>query len=121
MHRTLSRVVAVLAVASLASGCALAFRDPSVSDLRLNPGRYHDRSVNIDGIVTTSWGLPLVPFRFYRIDDGTGELTVLSQSARMPTRGARVRVRGKVNELAVLGGQPLGLHLREERLDIRRR
>jgi hypothetical protein len=76
--------------------------------------------VNIDGVVTTSWGVPLVPFRFYRVNDGTGELTVISNSPRMPTNGSRVRVKGKVNDVAVLGGQSLGLHLREEDLSIRR-
>jgi hypothetical protein len=29
-------------------------------------------------------------------------------------------VKGKVNEVAVFGDQALGLHLREEKLDIRR-
>jgi hypothetical protein len=55
------------------------------------------------------------------VDDGTGEVTVISQGVRTPTRGARVHVKGRVNELAVFGGQSIGLHLREEDLDIRRR
>jgi hypothetical protein len=55
------------------------------------------------------------------VSDGTGEVTVLSSGYRTPTRGARVRVKGTVNEVAVVGGRPLGLHLREEKLDIRRR
>ncbi len=115
------RLFAIAAlVAALSSGCALAFRNASVAELNQHPGRYHDRTVNIDGVVTSSWGLPLVPFRFYKVDDGTGEISVLSQSSRMPARGERVRVKGKVNEVAVLGGRPLGLHLREEKLSVRR-
>jgi hypothetical protein len=109
---------AALAIA-LGSGC-ISLGSASIADISQHPGRYHDRSVNIDGVVTSSWGLPLVPFRFYRVDDGTGEVTVLSQSSRMPARGERVKVRGKVNEVAVLGGRPLGLHLREEKLSVRR-
>jgi hypothetical protein len=107
-------------VLTLTSGCALSLRNASVAELNRNPGRYHDRTVNIDGVVTSSWGLPLVPFRFYKVDDGTGEISVLSQSSRMPARGERVRVKGRVNEVAVLGGRPLGLHLREEKLSVRR-
>jgi hypothetical protein len=61
-----------------------------------------------------------VPFRFYRVDDGTGEMTVMSQSSRMPTRGAHVRVKGRVNEMAVFGGDAIGLHLREESLRVQR-
>lgn len=113
------RLVSVLALTALVSACAL--RAPNIADLKLNPGRYQDRSVRIDGIVTSSWGLPLVPFRMYRVDDGTGEVTVISQGMRTPTRGARVHVRGRVNEVAVFGGQSIGLHIREEHLDFRRR
>ena len=113
------RLVSVLALTGLVSACAL--RAPSIADLKHNPGRYQDRSVRIDGIVTSSWGLPLVPFRMYKVDDGTGEVTVISQGMRTPTRGARVHVRGRVNEVAVFGGQSIGFHLREEDLDFRRR
>jgi hypothetical protein len=120
MVTRLPRFALIAALALFASACGLGLRNPNVSELKNNPGRYQDRSVNIDGVVTSSWGVPLVPFRLYKVDDGTGEVTVLSNNSRTPTRGARVRVKGKVNEVAVFGGQALGLHLREERLDIRR-
>ena len=120
MVTTLPHFALIAALALFVSACGLGLRNPNISELKNNPGRYQDRSVNIDGVVTSSWGVPLVPFRLYKVDDGTGEVTVLSNNSRTPTRGARVRVKGKVNEVAVFGGQALGLHLREERLDIRR-
>lgn len=115
-----ARFVAFLALALVVSGCALT-RTPSIAELKYNPGRYHDKSVAISGVVTTSWGVPLVPFRMYKVDDGTGEVTVLSQSGRVPSRGSRVRVKGRVNEVATFGGQSLGLHIRETDLDFRGR
>ena len=111
-------VAAVIVLGGLTSACAL--RAPDIADLKMNPGRYQNRSVRIDGIVTSSWGVPLVPFRWYKVDDGTGDVTVVSQGRFTPTRGARVRVRGRVEEVAVFGGQAVGLHLREEHLDVRR-
>ena len=116
----LSRFVAMVVFAVVASGCAVALRSPSISELQRHPGRYQDHTVSVSGVVTTSWGLPLVPFRLYKVDDGTGEVAVLSQGTRTPARGERVRVRGRVNEVAVFGGQALGLHLREESLYVRR-
>jgi hypothetical protein len=98
----------------------VSLRNPNISDLRQHPGRYQDRTVSINGVVTSSWGLPLVPFRFYKVDDGTGEVTVLSESSRMPAKGEHVRVKGRVQEVAVLGGRPLGLHLRERDLYVKR-
>lgn len=104
-----------------ASGCALAVRHPSVAELQYNPGRYYDRTVSVEGVVTSSWGIPLVPLQMYKVDDGTGELTVLSQHGRTPARGARVRVRGKVEQVAVVGGRSIGLHLREDAIHFERR
>ncbi|MGE4056178.1 MAG: hypothetical protein AB7F99_15385 [Vicinamibacterales bacterium] len=114
-----ARMAAIGLVAIVASGCAL--RRPDIFELQREPWRYQDRTVQIDGVVTSSWGVPLVPMRFYRVSDGTGELTVISQGRRSPARGARVRVKGKVEEIAMFGGSSFGLHLREEDLDVRRR
>jgi hypothetical protein len=121
MQKYIGRVAALAAVVATLSGCALAVRRTQVADLKYNPGRYHDKTVAVDGVVTSSWGLPLVPYKFYKVDDGTGEVTVLSQSGRTPTRGARVRVRGRVTEVATFGGQSVGLHLRESDLDFKGR
>jgi hypothetical protein len=103
------------------SGCALVARRATVQELKYNPGRYHDRTVAIDGVVTSSWGVPLVPFKLYKVDDGTGELTVVARGGRTPTRGARVRVTGRVSEVATFGGNAIGLHLEERDLDFHRR
>jgi hypothetical protein len=121
MAHTFSRSALVLAVLAMTSACAFGLRNPHIGDLRSNPGRYQNRTVYVDGTVTSSWGFPLAPFRLYKVDDGTGEVTVISQGTRTPTRGAHVRVKGKVNEVAVFGGQALGLHLKEEHLSVRRR
>ena len=120
MRNWLIRFVAVAAVATTLSGCALSLRNPDIADLRRHPGRYQDRTVSVSGVVTSSWGLPFVPYRYYKVDDGTGEVTVLSQGSRMPASGERVRVKGRVQDVAIVGGRPLGLHIREESLYVRR-
>jgi hypothetical protein len=116
----LLRCVAAIALTLVVSGCALAVRHPTVAELKYNPGRYYDRTVSVQGVVTSSWGVPLVPFQFYKVDDGTGEVTVIANDGRTPVRGARVRVRGRVEQLAMIGGRSLGLHIREDRLHVER-
>ena len=107
-----------LALALLCSGCALSLRNPDIADLKTHPAKYHDKSVSVSGRVTSSWGLPLVPFRFYKVDDGTGEVTILSTGARTPVTGEKVRVKGRVEDVAIVGGRPLGLHIREQDLHV---
>jgi len=111
-------VAVVFAIGVAASACAA--RSANVAEVKFNPGRYVDRTITIEGVVTESWGLPLVPYKLYKVDDGTGEITVVSKDDRVPSKGARVRVKGKVKDIATLGGRSLGLHLEQKDLDFRR-
>jgi hypothetical protein len=104
---------------ALLAGCALSSH-PRIADIKYNPGRYQNRTVTVDGVVTSSWGVPLVPFRLYKIDDGSGEVTVVAQNGRAPSKGSRVSVRGRVNEFATFGGQSVGLHLEQEHIKFKR-
>ncbi len=119
MRRRLFRIVLALSAAIALSGCAMSLRHPNIAQVRANPGRYQNQTISIDGVVTDAWGLPLLPYKMYKVDDGSGEITVLSQGLRMPTRGARVRVKGTVNELGVFGGQSIGMHLKEKDLYVK--
>ena len=97
-----------LAGAGILSGCS-------------DPAAVVRGTVTVDGTVTGAWGVPLVPFKMYKVDDGTGEITVLSRGGnRTPVRGSHVKVKGVVRDVAVFNGMPLGLHLEERDLDIRR-
>ena len=116
---SLARLVAPLGLALMFAGCAL--HNPSVAEIKYNPGRYQDRTVAVTGVVTSSWGVPLVPFKMYKIDDGTGEMTVVANNGRTPTKGSRVRVKGRVSDVAMFGGQSVGLHLEQKDIDFKRR
>jgi len=108
--------VAMLLGALAIAGCAP--RSASIADLKYTPGRYYNRTVSVEGVVSSAWGVPLVPVRVYKLQDGTGEVTVVSQSGRVPPRGARVEVRGKVEEFGSFGGRSIGLHIREDHLHV---
>jgi hypothetical protein len=116
----LARFGVPLVLAAMLSGCALAIRRPSIAELKYNPGRYHDRNISVDGVVTSSWNVPLVPFKMYKVSDGTGEVTVVANNGRVPTKGAHVRVKGRVSDVATFGGQSIGLHIQQRDLDFRR-
>lgn len=104
----------------LVTGACASMGSPSISEVQANPGRYTDRTVTVNGTVTTAWSIPLVPFKMYRVTDGSSEILVLSdgRGRGTPSRGARVRVRGEVQEMAVFGGRSVGLHLREKSLKV---
>ena len=109
MTSTLCRavVVAVLSVSALAS-TACASR--TVNQVLADPSRYRDREVQLSGAVVDSYSF--VNRGAYRIDDGTGQLWVVSDKG-VPRTSARVTVTGTIREgfnLGSLGDRvPLGL------------
>jgi hypothetical protein len=104
-------LVAVLG-AVLITGCAA--RGVRIAELQDRPDKYDDKTISVTGVVTDSWGIPLLPIQLYKVDDGTGEMTVVSRSGRSPRKGARVEVKGTVNEIGVFGGRSIGLHIQED-------
>jgi len=111
MTRTSAMALALASTLCL-TGCVSAVR---IAEIRTDPGRFDHKTVAVKGTVTSTFGVALVPFQYYNVDDGTGEIAVLSRSVRsMPAKGARVEVKGRVGEVASLGGRSLGLHIEEQ-------
>jgi hypothetical protein len=111
MKRASRLLAAVTLVAAVAAGCAA--RSVRIAELKNELDRYEDKTVSITGVVTSSFGIPLFPFQIYNLDDGSGEIMVVSRSDRAPSKGARLQVKGKVSEFGTFGGRSLGLHIQE--------
>jgi hypothetical protein len=112
-----SRLSVALVGALLITGCAA--RGVRIAELQDRPDKYDNKTVSVNGVVTTSFGVPLVPFQLYKVDDGSGEITVVSRGSRAPRKGSRVQVKGKVEEIGSFGGQSVGLHIQESDRKVR--
>ena len=114
MGLTRNFVLGLMIAAAALSGACASMGSRSISEVQTNPGKFADKTVTVEGVVTTSWGIPLVPFKVYRVSDGSGEMLVISDNSRIPGKNARVRVRGEVEEFGLFGGRSFGLHIREK-------
>lgn len=83
----------LLAAAALATGACASTK--SINELLADPGRYRNRTVQVSGEVVDSFSV--ANRGAYRIDDGTGELWIVSEVG-VPRRTARVSVKGRVRE-----------------------
>jgi hypothetical protein len=108
---------ALLAATLLVASCAA--HTVRIADLKDQPSRYEHKTVSVAGVVTTSWSLPVAPVQVYNVNDGTGEIVVLSRSTRVLSKGARVEVKGRVSEVASVGTRSVGLHLEERDRKVR--
>jgi hypothetical protein len=105
------RLILVLLGALLVTSCSA--RSVRIADIKDRPGKYDEKTIAVSGVVTRSWGAPFVPYQFYNVSDGTGEIAVLSKAGRAPSKGAHVKVEGRLNEIASFGSSSIGLHLEE--------
>ena len=67
-----ARFLAVALVSAFViTGCAA--RGVRIAELKDQPDRYDDKTVSVTGVVTNSWGIPLLPFVVF-----TGSVVVFS-------------------------------------------
>jgi len=83
----------------------------SIERINRDPGRYVGREVAIAGHVTTSFGA--LGSGVFEVDDGSGRMWVFSQRYGVPGNGARVGVRGHLEQGFSFGGRSFATILRE--------
>ena len=88
--RTLNYAIAVLLLGLFLVSCD----QQKISAINADPGSYHNKEVQIAGEVTQSVGA--LGKGVYMINDGTGSLWVYSDKLGVPSRGAKVGVKGTV-------------------------
>ena len=72
----------------------LACEQARISQINEDPGRYMNKEVAVVGHVTQSIGA--LGKGIYQVDDGTGKLWVVANVRGVPSKGARVGVKGYV-------------------------
>jgi hypothetical protein len=97
----------VLATVLLLTACP---SQTTISKINADPARYHNKEVAIVGTVRDSYGA--LGQGAYEIDDGTGRLWVVTRRG-VPSRGARVGVKGHVYNGFNFGGRNYGTVIEE--------
>lgn len=83
----------------------------SIERINRDPGRYVGKEVAIAGHVTTSFGA--LGSGVFEVDDGSGRMWVFSQSYGVPSNGARVGVRGRIEQGFSFAGRNFATIMRE--------
>jgi hypothetical protein len=96
LYRSVMMLTALSAIALASAGCATR----TVNQILADPSRYRDRDVRVSGAVVDSYSF--VDRGAYRIDDGTGQLWVVSDKG-VPRTSARGTVKGRIRDGFNLG------------------
>jgi hypothetical protein len=104
----------VLTIGLLGAACP---ERTNIGRIEANPSRYFDKQVAVAGRVTDGYGvsIPIIGQGggAYKIDDGTGSVWVITQRS-VPSKGARLGLKGRVQNGGVFGGRNYGLVIVED-------
>ena len=101
-----------LALLLTAAALAVACAKTTIGKILDHPDRYSTKEGGITGTVEDSYSVPFVGGA-YKVDDGTGEMWVVSKRGSAPRRGARVGAKGRVYNGLTFGGRSFGTVLEE--------
>lgn len=96
----------VIPAALLLTGCG----STRIGRILADPARYQNRNVTVEGRVTNVVGAFVAGV--YEVQDESGKIYVLS-SRGVPTKGARVQVKGNVTPGVNVMGRSFGTTIRE--------
>lgn len=95
------------------SGCDyLPFGFTPVKEILTSPTQFEGKEVRVKGKVKDITKVPLVDLRLYVLDDGSGEVMVVARES-LPAVNETVWLKGVVESTAIMGGQSIGLRIRE--------
>jgi hypothetical protein len=104
-----------ISIAFLATACP---QRTDISRIESDPAQFANKEVAVAGTVQNGYG-GSIPFikngsgGIYKIDDGTGSIWVLTQKS-VPSKGAQLGVKGKIQNGMTIGGKNYGLVLVED-------
>ena len=118
MMRRLLALGALLTVLLLPGCSQLRIGFTKIGGLLANPSKYSAQEVRVRGRVTNVLKLPFVATKIYSIRDDSGEIKVRTDREAPMVGTTEVRVKGsscqrRVDSVATIGDQNVGLHIRE--------
>ncbi len=111
------RWLMLMAVLLLSFGVTACPKQTTIAQINQDPAEFRDREVALRGEVVNSFGA-LGPGA-YEVDDGTGRIWVITDRG-VPSRGAQVRLVGRVTSGVTVAGRTFGTVIRERDRELRR-
>jgi hypothetical protein len=111
MKKWLTQVLLLLLVAGLGNP-VYADGIVAIAEINSSPVNFDGKEVKLKGIPKTPTRLPLVNLKAYVLEDKSGEVTILT-AAELPRMGEEIIIRAKVESLAIIQGESLGMTVTE--------
>ena len=109
-------LLAALAVVLVAGGGCnmMPFGFTTIKEITESPAQFDGKEIKLKGKVKSVTKVALLDIKLFVLDDGTGQVTVIPKGD-MPAENETVAFSGVVENVAIIGGQSLGMHIKETR------
>jgi hypothetical protein len=105
-------LVPLIAIMLLAGCDHLGIGVTPIAEIVRDPAKFEGREVSLKGTVRETRKIPVIDSKSFVLADSTGEITVTAKGD-LPAKGEKLLVRGKVQSLAIVGGQSFGTGVAE--------
>ena len=105
-------IVFLLGVVGFLTKDYLPFGFTDIAQLNESPNKFEAQQVKVKGEVVDRLKIPFFDAKSYVIDDGTGRVTVVTNTA-LPELGAHVAIIAIGSNAAIIGGESIGFRLQE--------
>lgn len=83
-----------------------------ISDIIASPANFDGKEVKLKGVASDITRIPLLYLKSYVLKDDSGEITILTR-ANLPKTGEEIIIRAKVQSLAIIRGEVIGMMVLE--------
>ena len=111
MKTLFAQIVLAMAAGIMLAGCGGINATP-VRDIITSPANFDGKEVTLHGIAKDATRIPLINMKSYVLKDDTGEIMVLTEGD-LPKANEKLTVKAKVDNLAIINGQSLGMTVTE--------
>lgn len=114
---TLKRLwlLSALGVTLAAGGCnMIPIGFTTIKEITEAPAHFDGKEIKLKGKVKSVTKVALLDIKLFVLDDGTGQVMIIP-TENMPAENETVALSGVVENVAIIGGQSLGMHIKETR------
>src|SRR5947209_3572874 len=111
-HRP-ARALILCVVAAIITGCDyLGPGYTPIKEIVAAPATFEGKEVRLKGRVKDITRIPLIELKSFVLNDGSGDITVTTQG-NLPALNDDIALTGSVSSAAIIGGQSIGLYVKE--------
>ena len=105
-------IILLLGVIAYLTQDYLPFGFTEIAQIKESPNKFEGQQIKVKGVVVDTLKIPIVDSKSYILDDGTGKVSVSTNSG-LPKIGTKIAIIAIGSNTLIIGGESIGFRLQE--------